>query len=228
VTWQHKNHLRLLEALALLRDERDLVVRLVCTGSTYAFWPAIERRIKELNLESQVKFLGFVPEEELRALYRLSQFLIMPTLFEASSLPIFEAWFEGVAVASSNVTALPEQVLDAALMFDPTDTRSIANAIEEISSSAALRQELIDRGYRRLADFDCERTARMYRAVYRRAANYPLTPEDRRLLAGNAAQASSLQTSDIGSFDMVADPTGQAVGHISNAAGRMPALQREK
>jgi glycosyltransferase involved in cell wall biosynthesis len=182
VTWQHKNHIRLLEALAYLRDTRGLTVRLVCTGSLYAFWPRIEQRIDELNLRPQVKFLGFVPETELRSLYRLSQFLVMPTLFEASSLPIFEAWYEGVPVASSNVTALPDQVLDAALMFDPCDTKSIANAIEEMATNDALRQELIASGYRRLRDFDCERTARAYRAVYRRAAGHPLTEEDRWLL----------------------------------------------
>ncbi len=183
VTWQHKNHIRLLEALAVLRDTRGLVVPLVCTGAQHAFWPQIERRVGELNLWPQVKFLGFVPDEELRCLYRLSQFLILPTLFEASSLPIFEAWLEGVPVACANATALPDQALDAALMFDPNTTASIADAIAEMSVNAELRRELINRGHRRLQNFDCERTAKTYRAVYRRAARHPLTDEDRWLLS---------------------------------------------
>jgi glycosyltransferase involved in cell wall biosynthesis len=102
--------------MAYLRDCCGLTVSLVCTGSRYnSFWPQIERCIADLKLGAQVKFLGFVPDEHLRAIYRLSEFLIEPSLFEASSLPIFEAWSEGVPVACSNVSALPEQVLDAAL-----------------------------------------------------------------------------------------------------------------
>ena len=73
VTWPHKNHLRLLDAIARIRDNRGLELRLVCTGSPdKSFQPRIDKRVRELNLTSQVKFLGFVPEEELRALYRLA------------------------------------------------------------------------------------------------------------------------------------------------------------
>ncbi|MCI0463888.1 MAG: glycosyltransferase family 4 protein [Gemmataceae bacterium] len=183
VSWPHKNHLRLLEALAHLRDSRGLIVRLVCTGSPYKpFWPRIEARVRELNLQSQVKFLGFVPEEDLRALYRLAQFLVMPTLYEADSCPIHEAWSEGLPVASSNATALPDQVHDAGLLFDPKDVGSIADAVARMATDERLRADLRQRGYRRVKDFDWERTARAYRAVYRRAADVPLTEEDRWLL----------------------------------------------
>jgi glycosyltransferase involved in cell wall biosynthesis len=183
VTWPHKNHIPLLNGLAYLRDRRDLSLRLICMGSLYeTFWPHIERRIHELNLENQVRFLGFVPEEDLRAIYRLSEFLIQPTLFEASSLPIFEAWLEGTPIACSNVTALPDQVLDAGLLFDPNSVESIANAIAQMATNKELREKLRARGYQRLNDFDCERTAKAYRAVYRRAAGFPITEEDRWLL----------------------------------------------
>jgi glycosyltransferase involved in cell wall biosynthesis len=182
-TFPYKNHLRLLEALAHLRDTRGLVVRLVCTGGLYkVFWPSIEARVRELNLTSQVKFLGFVPNEDLRALYRLSQFLVMPTLYEADSNPIHEAWFEDVPVASSNVTALPDQVKDAGILFDPRDVPAIAAAVARLATNEALREDLRQRGRRRTKDFSWERTAKAYRAVYRRAADAPLTDEDRWLL----------------------------------------------
>ncbi len=182
-TWPHKNHIRLLEALAALRDRGQGRIPLVCTGPRPEdFWPRVERRMAELALESQVRFLGFVPEADLRALHRLARFLVLPTLFEASSLPIFEAWLEGLPVACASVTALPDQALDAALLFEPTDTGSIAQALLRMSSDAALRGELRRRGHERLKDFDWERTARCYRAVYRRAAGRPLDEEDRWLL----------------------------------------------
>ena len=183
VTWPHKNHLRLLEALAYLRDACGLTLHLVCTGARQDFWPHIERRIDELNLGPQVKFLGFIPEEELRAVYRLSQFLVMPSLFEAISLPIFDAWAEGVPVVCSNATALPEQVQDAAVLFDPHSVEAIAHAIAKVATSVELQQRLRERGAQRVKDFHWERTARAYRAVYRRAAHFPLTEEDRWLLS---------------------------------------------
>jgi glycosyltransferase involved in cell wall biosynthesis len=182
-TWPHKNHVRLLEAIAHLRETRGLIVKLVCTGAMLPeYWPRIEARIEELNLGSQVKFLGFVSEKDLRALYRLAHCLVMPTLYEADSNPIHEAWYEDLPVASSNVTALPDQVKDAGVLFDPRDINAMANAIARLMTDDALRDDLRQRGRRRMGDFDWERTAKAYRAVYRRAADYPLTEEDRWLL----------------------------------------------
>lgn len=182
-TFPYKNHLRLLEALADLRDSEGLIVPLICTGGLIDwFWPRVKARIQELNLSAQVKFLGVVPDEDLRALYRLSQLLVMPTLYEADSNPIHEAWYEDVPVASSNVTALPDQLKDAGLLFDPRDVGAMASTIRRLWTDAALREDLRQRGRRRAADFDWERTAKAYRAVYRRAADCPLTDEDRWLL----------------------------------------------
>jgi len=183
VTWPHKNHLRLLDGLAALRDRRGLAVNLVCCGAQDEFWPKIEQRIAQLNLAPQVRFLGFLSETDLRAVYRLAQFLVLPSLFEADSCPIHEAWSEGIAVASSNLTGLPDQVGDAGLLFDARDASAIADAMHRMATDADLRRQLIERGYRRVGDFDWKRTAKAFRAVYRRAAGAALTDEDRWLLS---------------------------------------------
>jgi glycosyltransferase involved in cell wall biosynthesis len=86
-------------------------------------------------------------------------------------------------VASSNATALPDQVLDAGLLFDPLDVPAMADAISRLATDADLRDDLREKGRRRVKDFDWDRTARAYRAVYRRAANCTLTDEDRWLLS---------------------------------------------
>jgi len=184
VSWPHKNHLRLLDALAYLRDRRGLRVPLVCTGAPDSqFFPRIESRIADLFLTDQVRFLGFVPQPDLRTVYRCARLLVLPTLFEANSLPIFEAWLEGTPVACSNVTALPEQVMDAALLFDPFDHEAIANAVSQLFTDDQLRDRMRERGHSRLKDFDWARTAKAYRAVYRRCAGQQLSEEDCSLLA---------------------------------------------
>ena len=181
--WEHKNHLRLFEALARLRDQDGLAVGLVCTGGQDPrFWPRLEACIQTLHLQNQVRFLGMVPHEELRAIYRLSQFVIVPTLFEAASGPVFEAWQEGVPVACSTVTSLPEQAGGAALLFDPFSIEAIMDPIRQMVTNEDLRRDMVRKGKTRLQDFSWERTAKAYRAVYRRAARRPLSEEDQYLL----------------------------------------------
>lgn len=185
MTWPHKNHVRLLEAMALLRDRGEPCLSLVCTGHKNDFWIDIERRVDDLSLQSQARFLGLLPSKDLRALYKLADFVILPTLFEATSGPLLEAWLEGTPVACSSVTALPEQAGDAALLFDPFLVESIANAIARMSQDPALRSDLGGRGSRRLRRFNWEKTAKAYVATYRRVAGRPLNEEERALLSSD-------------------------------------------
>jgi glycosyltransferase involved in cell wall biosynthesis len=185
VTWPHKNHIRLFEALAHLRDTRGLRLQLICTGSRYdEFWPSIQNAIRDLSLESQVKFLGHVPHDDLRGLYRLATAMALPSLFEANSLPVFEAWFEGTPVACSNTTGLPEQVGDAGVLFDPMNSLSIADALGAIATNPSLRATLRTRGRQRSAEFSWDATARAYREIYRQVAGRATNVEEPRALHG--------------------------------------------
>ncbi|MDQ3131289.1 MAG: glycosyltransferase family 4 protein [Acidobacteriota bacterium] len=182
MTWEHKNHIRLLEAVHLLREREKLKVNVICTGHKNAFYPRIEQRLDELKLNEQVKFTGVVTSEELSLLYRRAQFVIIPTLFEAASAPLFEAWQHGAAVACSSVTSLPEQASGAALLFDPFSVEEIADAVKTLATDENIRADFRSRGFKRLQNFDMERTLKSYRAVHRRAAGAELNSEDRHLL----------------------------------------------
>ncbi len=181
-TWPHKNHIRLVEALALLRDRDDLTVNLVCTGLQNEHWPAIQRRIDELGLRQQVRFLGFVSPGDLRALYRLAEFVTLPSLFEGAGIPVLEAFAEGAPLTCSNTTSLPAMAGNAALFFDPLDVESIADALRRMTADGSLRQELARRGSARLEFFTWERTARTYRALYRQLAGLSLSAKDQQYL----------------------------------------------
>jgi len=187
MTWEHKNHLRLLEALALLRDRDRLRVELVCTGHQDGFFRHIRRRLNELRLEDQVRFLKMVPSEEIRALYRLAQFLVFPSLFEGAGVPLVEAFAEGTPVTCAAVTSMPELAGDAALLFNPMSVEGIAEAVSKIATDTFLRETLKKRGFARLENFKWETTAKTYRAVYRRAAGCRLTDEDQWLLSRGEA-----------------------------------------
>jgi glycosyltransferase involved in cell wall biosynthesis len=166
-TWPHKNHLRLLEAIAHLRDEKNLRVNLVCTGKKNDHWTTIKTRIEELKLGTQVFFLGFINEEYLQRLYANSLFTVIPTLFEAASFPMYEAWHQESPVACSNVTSLPDIAGDAALLFDPESVHSIANAVERMTTDQSVRKQLKQRANERLHELSWKKTAYQYELLYR-------------------------------------------------------------
>jgi glycosyltransferase involved in cell wall biosynthesis len=182
-TWPHKNHERLLEALALIRDRDGLTVPVVCPGTRNRFFPQIEARVRELRLEGTTLFPGFVSPLDLRGLYRLARALIFPSRFEGWGLPVCEAFSEGLPVACSSVTSLPGLVGDAGLTFDPDETGEIADRILRLWTDPDLRATLAGRGRDRAREFSFDHAARLFRAHYRRIANRPLTDEDRILLS---------------------------------------------
>jgi glycosyltransferase involved in cell wall biosynthesis len=182
-TWPHKNHINLVRSLAFLRDQYGMRISAVFCGKKYdKFYKTIEDEVNRLGLQDQVTFLGFVSPVEVRALYRLCRCVVIPTKFEAGSFPLWEAFLMGVPAACSNVTSLPEQAGSAALLFDPDKPEEIASQIYRLWTDDKLRSELVERGRQNVARFSWERTARVFRAHYRRIADEPLNDEDIALL----------------------------------------------
>lgn len=177
-TWPHKNHLGLLKALACLRERNGLTIPFVSCGTVNHFFAEIQSAISKLNLNGQVHFLNFVNPIELRCLYELCRFVIIPTKFEAGSFPLWEAFQSGVPAACSNVTSLPAQAADAALLFDPSDTDAMIEAITRLWFDEGLRKTLIVKGHGQIQKFSWVKTAMRFRAIYRKISGRPLTKED--------------------------------------------------
>jgi glycosyltransferase involved in cell wall biosynthesis len=165
--WPHKNHARLLEALARVPD-RDLA--LVLTGQDYGRLGALGRRAVGLDVEHRVRHLGHLPPEALPALYRAARALVFPSLYEGFGAPPLEAMACGCPVAAARRASLPEICGDAALLFDPDSVEEIAAAIPKISADEDLRGRLRAAGLRRAAAFTWRATAARQRAIYARAA----------------------------------------------------------
>ena len=154
--WPHKNHARLVEAFALVRERRP-GLRLVLTGVGHD--PA--------RLPPGVEALGGVSADELVSLYRRAAALVFPSLYEGFGLPPVEAMACGCPVAASSAGALPEVVGDAAVLFDPLDPEAIAAGIDEALDRA---NQLAGLGIARAARFTWDATARAHDRVYELAA----------------------------------------------------------
>ena len=181
-TWGHKNHLALFEALSILRAQHGLTPPLICSGGKTHNFLEIHDRMRELDLASQVRFIGFVTPLELVSLYRLSRCVIFPSRYEGWGLPITEAMRLGVPVACSTVPVLMEQAGDAALFFDPVDPQAIANAISRLWKDDNFRQDLSRKGLAQASRFTWERTSRIFRAHYRMLVGGPMSEEDTHLV----------------------------------------------
>jgi len=165
-TWPHKNHERLLQALAMLRDAHGLRPSLVLTGSAKHGHAAVMDTVTRLDLHDQVRWLGYVDEVRLVALYRAATALVFPSLHEGFGMPILEAMAAGCPVACSRTTATGETAGNAALTFDPADVADIAAALRALLQSEELRHDLARRGLERAARFTWERSARATLRVY--------------------------------------------------------------
>jgi glycosyltransferase involved in cell wall biosynthesis len=182
-TWPHKNHERLLEALARIKDESGIAVPLVCPGKQTRHYRRIRELVSTLGLTETTSFPGFVSSLELRALYELATGLVFPSRFEGWGLPVCEAFDAGLPVASSTATGLPDVVGDAGLLFDPDDVPEMARQLQRLWSDAELRADLRERGKKRATQFSFDHTARLFRAHYRQIGEQALSEEDRILLA---------------------------------------------
>jgi len=162
----HKNLGRLIEAFAGLRQRGVEDVKLLIIGDEISKYPNLRREVHRFQLHQHVRFLGFVPDATLAALYRMAAVFVFPSLYEGFGLPPLEAMAAGAPVVTSNVSSLPEVVGDAALLIDPMDPGSIADAMARILTDATLRADLIRRGHERVKSFSWEASVKRVRAVY--------------------------------------------------------------
>jgi glycosyltransferase involved in cell wall biosynthesis len=160
----HKNHLRLVEAFALL-VQRHPQLHLVLTGSQRFEFAKVMQRVEQLGLTPHVRHLGQVDVADLALVYRLATLVAIPTLFESISIPIYEAWIMGVPVCASNVVALPEQLGDAGVLFDPLSVQDIAAKIDAVLADQELQRTLVARGRQRVASMTVERYAQQLQVM---------------------------------------------------------------
>ena len=171
-TWQHKNHLRLLECIAQLRDG-GLPIRVVCTGNQDQHFPRIQHQIDRLGLSALVHFTGFVRSSDLRSLYAGARCLIFPSLFEGWGMPVFDALASGLPVAATNCCGLGEVLGDAAETFDPANVSDMSASLRRLWTDEARRAAVVRAGHRLASTLTWDHTCRTLSAIYREIADAP-------------------------------------------------------
>lgn len=147
--WPHKNHINLLKALKVLRDRFGIALPLVLVGSDKGNADYVRAFASSLEIGDQVRFSGFVSQEELLELYRGASMLVYPSMCGPENLPPLEAFALGCVVAAADVPGAKEQLGDAAILFNPIDPDDIAEKIWRLFNDEKLISELRCKGMAR-------------------------------------------------------------------------------
>jgi len=143
--WPHKNHLRLLDALA---EARKLCpdMELVLSGGYKHNYQSIKLHACTLGIEDSVHFVGYVPDSDIAGFYRRARGLVMPTFFGPTNIPPLEAMATECPILISGIYGMPEQCGDAALYFSPYSTKEISTLMMRLWTDTNLYDRLLEAG----------------------------------------------------------------------------------
>lgn len=172
-----KNHINLIRALGMVVNQRKKngrSVRLVCAGATHSpTYQELLREVRDLGLQEHVEFTGFISDEALKNLYGKTTVVVTPTLWEAASGAVFEAFLFEKPVACSQIPPIIAQVEQSGGFvnyFDPHDPQDIARSILEVLEDPAPYIEGAKNGARFVRALSWEKTASEYIQVFRQIA----------------------------------------------------------
>jgi glycosyltransferase involved in cell wall biosynthesis len=136
--YPHKNIKRAVEAIAYLNKNLGIKAQLAIAGSRSVFLKRIEKNIADLDAKEFVRVLGFIPDEDLRTLYKKAVAFIYPSLSEGFGLQGLEAIAAGTLVLASDIPVFREVYKSNVIYFNPFDFSSIA---ETMRNTIEMRKE---------------------------------------------------------------------------------------
>ena len=151
--WEHKNHIVILKCIEKLK-KRGVDLHFIFCGRDKGNLKFIKKKISEFKINSNIKILNYIKDEDVWALYKLSKALVMPTYFGPTNIPPVEAWSLNVPVIYSSY--LKNHGKNAALYFDPDSVDELIKALNNLDS-IKLKKKLLIAGKRRLIEIRNER-----------------------------------------------------------------------
>jgi len=165
----HKNLLRLVEAFdSMLTRNNELKgkIELVFAGRVDSKYPELPQLVKRLKRTTDVRFIGFVKDEDLPIIYNDAVAFAFPSLSEGFGLPALEAQACGVPTLSSDKTCMPEILGRGAIYCNPVDVEDISKKLERVITDIELRKELVREGFLNSKKFSWEDAAQKTLEVY--------------------------------------------------------------
>ena len=153
--WKHKNHEALVKAVAKLKA-KSIPIKLVFVGSDKGNLENIKRLMDDNSVTENIEVLGFVPDDEMYMLYKNARAMVMPSIFGPTNIPPLEAMYMGCPVAVSDNYAMPEQIGNAGLTFDPYNIDEIADVLEQLWCDDNLCNQLSIKGKKQIEKFSID------------------------------------------------------------------------
>lgn len=169
-----KNHVRLIDAFSRFKLATKSDWLLAFAGSDWHGADVIHKAAAESPVRTDIRFLGFVPDDALPSLYRSAAAAVYPSLFEGFGFPPAEAMACGCPVLSSRRGALAEVVGAAAGVLEPEQPAQMAAALERIAQDDAWREQLRRAGFLNAKRFDWNANAEQVLRCYRKLLQPPI------------------------------------------------------
>jgi glycosyltransferase involved in cell wall biosynthesis len=166
----HKNISGLIQAFNLFRHISPRPYELIIAGKPYAGYQEPERLVEQLGLNGKVRFVDYIPDEDLPLFYRCAEAFALLSYYEGFGLPVLEALASGTPVVCAGATSLPEVCGQAGLLVDPTNPEQAALALAQVISGGERREELVTRGTTWARQFTWEKCAAQTVELYHEAA----------------------------------------------------------
>ncbi len=165
---KRKNLINMFKAYDIFRKQSNSEIKFVITGAKKWWTKEIDSVYNDLTFKKDIIFTGRQPVERIKKIMGSALALTYVSYFEGFGIPIVEAFRCGTPVITSNVTSMPEVAGNAALIVDPFDAGSIANAMFQISTDKLLRDEISTKGLERAKLFTWDKSAdRLWKSIER-------------------------------------------------------------
>lgn len=162
-----KNLTRLIRAFTRLKTERQIPHQLVLVGGNGWGTEEIYQSAEASPYRADIRFSGFLSNEEKNTLYQQADAFVFPSLYEGFGMPPLEAMAWDCPVVCSRAASLPEIVGDAAELVEPLDEADIANGIWKVLSEPAYAAGLVEKGRARHKQFTWDASADRLKQICR-------------------------------------------------------------
>jgi len=142
--WPHKNHIRIIKAFALLKNS-DIDLKVVFVGSDKGNKQYIQEKVKEYNLENEVKFLGFVSRQQLSSLYNNSFALVYASMIGPNNLPPLEAMAFDCPVICADAPGMKDQLGECAIFFESSNENDLVRQIKNLYYDNSAREVMVNK-----------------------------------------------------------------------------------